>query len=186
MLWGHHLLNWISVGSIPILFYLGLLPLEVIEKLWPLMGIKIDYDSIEKAITYTWSIRMNISHEGLRTPGYRLTLDFNLFLFLGLGCKDARDHVYAILGISEDAQELGIVPDYQYPENQVFIDMSMRIYLRSQSLAFCRILASSNHPAPQCHLGHIGQCHRVRLSSQNPSHIRRAKAMLDSRRKTQS
>jgi hypothetical protein len=135
MLRGQCLLNWISVGSIPVLFSINLLPKNLLGAVWPSLGLNIDSDSMNHAITHPWRLRMDNDHDGLKTlTANSLTLGYNIFLFSTFQCKDPRDRVYAMLGISEDSEELGIVPDYQSPESQVLIATSMRIHFHYQNL----------------------------------------------------
>jgi hypothetical protein len=150
MLRGRRLLNWISVGSIPVLFLANLLPRGIRNELWPSLGLEINPESIDNAIIHPWRLRMENIHGGrgtfLRT---KPDLAFNISAFVEFGCKDPRDRVYAILGISEDAEELGIVPNYESPESQVFIDISMRIYLQYRTLILLSNISTvGNSPDP--------------------------------------
>jgi hypothetical protein len=155
MLRGRRLLNWISVGSIPVLFHVELLPGKFRDELLPSLGLKIDeelYREINMAMTHVWTLRLIGNSRSEYTP-FSIqswpTLDFNIFLFSGFECKDPRGRLYAILGISEDAEELGIVPNYEWPESQVFIDMSVRKYLHQQELWLLSNLSAFHNSSDQ-------------------------------------
>lgn len=129
MLRGCRLLEWISVGSIPVLFYMDLLPGEFLLKLWSSVGLEIDPFQTNSALRGLWRNHINRNNADLDNPGVNMeSLCYNIISFSQFRCKDPRDRVYAVLGISWDAELLGIVPDYQRPESQVFIDFSTRIY----------------------------------------------------------
>jgi hypothetical protein len=59
-------------------------------------------------------------------------LDENLTLYEYLDCKDSRDRIYALLGVSPNTERLGIVPSYRQAKDEVFIDMSIRVYLNDK------------------------------------------------------
>ncbi|KAG7284760.1 hypothetical protein NEMBOFW57_009371 [Staphylotrichum longicolle] len=67
---------------------------------------------------------------------------YHLLFYLrsGMGYKatDPRDYVYALLGLAEDREALGIIPDYTQPVEDVFTDVTRRLVANgyTDSLAF--------------------------------------------------
>ncbi|BAE59571.1 unnamed protein product [Aspergillus oryzae RIB40] len=101
---GHRLVDWNSIMTIPILFATGHLPWVYREA-----GRK---DSSEN----TWWERYSRLDPGIRHT--RPSLFHNLQRYRHLLCGDPRDKVYAILSLSNDAEVLGLSPDYS-PLNTV-------------------------------------------------------------------
>ncbi|PMD31075.1 HET-domain-containing protein [Hyaloscypha variabilis F] len=155
MLRGRRLLHWISVASIPALFSMEMLPRKELrnDRLRSFVRKSVEeLNQIDAAIAYTWALRQRRDSHNEYTPFIiqrKPVLDFNIFLFSCFECKDPRDRVYAILGISEDARKLGIVPNYELPESQVFIDMSVRFYLHRQKLRLLSNLSAFNNSPDQ-------------------------------------
>ena len=58
-------------------------------------------------------------------------------------CKDDRDRIYAMLGISVDTEDLKIVPNYAQSQRDTFINASVAMYLHSSEGLYLFILLSS-------------------------------------------
>jgi hypothetical protein len=64
----------------------------------------------------------------------------NLHLCASLECKDPRDKIHAVLGVSSDVTDLRIVPDYSLPSQELYIYVSRRIYVTHQNLHLLRYI----------------------------------------------
>jgi hypothetical protein len=62
-------------------------------------------------------------------------LSENLNFYATLECRESRDRICALLGISSDADELGIVPNYNGPLKAFLMEVSKLVYLKEQSLS---------------------------------------------------
>jgi hypothetical protein len=69
----------------------------------------------------------------------------------GLEASDPRDHIFAFLGMSADAADLRIVPDYSKSKTQVFTEVAMVLIeqMGLEVLTWCEFRAS---PGEKCHL----------------------------------
>jgi hypothetical protein len=128
MLRGRTAFSWFAVAAIPILFHLEILPLDILKKEWPKMGFKSDAASVAQAIVQMWGVR--IALESGQPVFDSLSLTQNLMMFEDFECFLPRDRIYALLAISADTKELGIVPNYEKPENEVFVDFTIAAYLK--------------------------------------------------------
>jgi heterokaryon incompatibility protein (HET) len=137
MLRGTRVLDWISVATIPVLFSMNVFEPAFLEKQWPILGFKFHPDPINDAVKNPWRWRLETAYTGRGTlyKG-KLNLASHLVGFGSLGCQDPRDRVYAVLGMSVDAKELGIIPNYQESASHIFKEVSMRIYHHYQNLKF--------------------------------------------------
>lgn len=113
-----------------------LLSSEFLLRLWSLVDLEIDPFQTNSALRGLWRNHINRTSEELSvSAGDNMeSLCYNIIAFSQFRCKDPRDRVYAVLGISWDTDLLGIVPDYQRPESEVFIDFSIRIYRHQSDL----------------------------------------------------
>jgi hypothetical protein len=74
----------------------------------------------------------------------KLALGTTISIFGELGCKDPRYRIYAMLGRLSDAEQLGIVPNYQISANKLLVQVSKRIYLAYQNLIFLSNIGSTD------------------------------------------
>lgn len=63
----------------------------------------------------------HVSHRSLAHP-HGFYYSFKAFLALNLECREARDLVYALFGVSTELQNSGMVPDYTRPLAEVLVD----------------------------------------------------------------
>ncbi|KAI9699911.1 MAG: hypothetical protein M1820_006973 [Bogoriella megaspora] len=117
MLRGRHLLAWDKVAAMTILFAVGVLP----QQYWP----SSNRQSILESTVYSlWRDRQDRCFE---FPCRTLLENINWYGCLR--CRDLRDFLYALLGISLDSDELHIYPDYSEANTveQLFLDTTIRI-----------------------------------------------------------
>ncbi|KAH8598539.1 heterokaryon incompatibility protein-domain-containing protein [Bisporella sp. PMI_857] len=132
MLRGHREIDWMTVAAVPILFYTCLIPSVLLEREWTALGISGNPDGVFSRMWLTWRSRW--SHVYNNDSGDRLgSLQSNLCFYAALECRDPRDKIYAIMGVSSDVEKMGVVPDYMVTQEDLFLDVSTRIYL-SQDL----------------------------------------------------
>lgn len=126
-----------SIYLIPTYFYTNLLPRTIRNNSWASFNLKHYPTLLDLAVIITWDMR-RMHHYGKQgtLQTFRRSLGRNLFSFMYLGCKDPRDRIFAILGISSDAKQLGIVPNYQISDREIFIDLSIQIYSFYQEFFF--------------------------------------------------
>lgn len=138
MLRGHQLLNWLSAASIPFFLYAGILP----DTLLPQLRSEIAFNpsiNIDRLLP-TWERRLECSNGQQAASRFR-GLAGNLSFYNELQCRDQRDKVFALLGISSDAEELGIESDYKSPVEEVLLRTSTQIYQRSGEMELLEVLS---------------------------------------------
>jgi len=75
--------------------------------------------------------------------GIKLPLAAMLIRATGFGASNFSDHIFALVGITSDMEELGIVADYKKTCSQVYTQVANALLLRQNNL---QILARSRHP----------------------------------------
>jgi len=75
--------------------------------------------------------------------GIKLPLATRLIRATGFGASNPSDHIFALVGITSDMEELGIVADYKKTCSQVYTQVANALLLRQNNL---QILARSRHP----------------------------------------
>lgn len=81
--------------------------------------------------------QMVINLQGAReriVSGRERSLEMVLRSLYPLQAGDARDKVYGVLGIVDDAEEIGIKPGYEISAGEVYIDTTRRIMVKEKSL----------------------------------------------------
>jgi Heterokaryon incompatibility protein (HET) len=152
MLRGLQMLDWLSVSSILLLFYLRLLPHEILERQSSDLDILYSPSATINPILLTWVKRLAYFYHQDDTAELN-TLMENLDSYDRLSCQDPRDFIYSLLGISSDAVELGIKPDYDRSFEEISIQTSILIYQKSQSLYLLETVGNqerrldSSHPS---------------------------------------
>lgn len=134
ILHGHSLLPWDAIAVMVILFNLGLLPARYEHLYWqqnPLPAT-LARENIGSSIYNLWSTRQSQRREEGARFGSKL-ID-NMALHNARQCLDSRDRIFALLAISSDAVELGIIPDYSTPAGHIFLDASVRILQKGSTL----------------------------------------------------
>jgi hypothetical protein len=142
MLRGTRELDWISVASIVLLFHLNLLPKRILDNEWVALGLNGSPEDAANNMLLTWRKRWVYVYD----PSSNAQLDTlatNLYFFDLLDCKDPRDRLYALLGISADTDNLNIVPNYQISPQYLYLYASTRIYLMDRNLFLLRIISGS-------------------------------------------
>jgi hypothetical protein len=139
MLRGKLKLDWMSVASIPILFSLELLPGPVLQRESTVSGT--DPYTIVNSMHTSWEARWHHVYGDGGDFQFR-NLARNLHFSENLECKIPRDRIFAVLGISSDADDLGIFPDYRQPLSQLYAHVSARIYQTSQNLYLLDVVIS--------------------------------------------
>jgi hypothetical protein len=135
MLHGNLLLSWDAVASIFVLFSLRLLPMYYHQLFWqenPPNSFQFS-SYLEESIFGLWWARKFQEKNAGSNVGHSLLR--NIFDFQTLASWDHRDRIFALLAISRDAAELGIVTDYSITASRVFLEASVRILLASPNLA---------------------------------------------------
>ncbi|KAB8203826.1 heterokaryon incompatibility protein-domain-containing protein [Aspergillus parasiticus] len=114
---GHRLVDWNSIMTTPILFATGHLPWAYREAGRKDSGEeRLSWSTVERIQYSTWWERYSRLHPGIRHT--RSSLFHNLQWYRHLLCGDPRDKVYTILSIFNDAEVLGLSPNYS-PLNTV-------------------------------------------------------------------
>jgi len=143
MLRGRRVLDWVSVATIPILFAMNLLHPAFLEKKWRSIGWEFNPSDINYCTVPRWKWRLEIEFTGRGSLWKgKFVLGSFLTVFQQLSCHDPRDRVFAMLGMSEDAEKLGIIPNYQISASHLFRDVSLRIYCCYQQLKLLSNLSS--------------------------------------------
>ncbi|KAF2110665.1 heterokaryon incompatibility protein-domain-containing protein [Lophiotrema nucula] len=152
MLRGPESLSWDSVVTLSFWFKMDLLPQEPVSSLFR-TGLVFDKErspwSISYSLWYRWLERRlwqeRPTHRSAHPPSVfqiqpssqtRRPLVANLAAYQDLACTDPRDRIYALLGISSDATELNIKPDYSASVENVFRQASTAILRNSPDLIF--------------------------------------------------
>ncbi|KAH8651911.1 heterokaryon incompatibility protein-domain-containing protein [Tricladium varicosporioides] len=151
MLRGRQELDWFSVAAIPILFYLELLPREVLNL--ELKNLRLTYDPGADCgpLSLTWDARHSHIYEKGESANF-CSLAENLAFYDNLDCADPRDRIFAVLGVSKSASVLGIEPNYKIPVHQLYTQVSKRILIQDQDLYLLEVVGSqevrSHSPLP--------------------------------------
>ncbi|EPE35624.1 hypothetical protein GLAREA_11324 [Glarea lozoyensis ATCC 20868] len=141
MLRGKIELDWTSVVSVVLLFELQVLPTKVVYDEWPFLRISRSTNDVLNQILPTWERRCAfVDDRNIQLN----SLVMNLHLCASLDCKDPRDKIYAVLGISSDIKDLEIVPDYNLSFQDLYVYVSCRIYLTSQELLLLRFIGGQS------------------------------------------
>ncbi|KAH6662497.1 heterokaryon incompatibility protein-domain-containing protein [Halenospora varia] len=162
MLRGHKQLEWLSIAAIPILFHLQLLPVELLDREVNNLGLRFSPLDNLSPLALTWDARhAQIHRNKARYENFRPLAD-NLAFYDLLDCENPRDRIFAVLGVSADADVLGIEPDYKIPVHELYTQVSKRILIHGHNLYFLGIVGKQevgSHPllltwafagTPQC------------------------------------
>jgi hypothetical protein len=120
MLRGGRLFPWIMVGAVAQLNYVNLLP---------------DTIAFDKLFVATWIWQMRITQDG----NSRELAALLSAVSPTMECQDKRDRIFALLGLSSDAEELGIQADYTKKYHELLLDVAVRMMTRQnmRPLGFC-------------------------------------------------
>ncbi|KAI9683732.1 MAG: hypothetical protein M1822_005922 [Bathelium mastoideum] len=141
MLRGSRLLAWNKVAAMTILFGVRLLP----QQYW---SSSERFILLEYTVYSLWQDRQDRCFE----YSHRTLLQ-NINCYGGLKCRDSRDYIYSLLGISSDSDKLSIYPDYSEVNTvgQLFHDITIRILKASTDLFIltqaCRVQHKSGLPS---------------------------------------
>lgn len=147
---GHRVVSWEDVVSISFLDVLRIFPLlnDIVIHHWQKTMANSDRSSSDVAdcLFSIWRPIQEKTKENhvVRRSLISRSLVINMFWYEDLECEDPRDRIYAMLGISKDANALAIEPDYSEssPVDRVFLDVTVRILKASSNLNvlinFCR------------------------------------------------
>lgn len=75
--------------------------------------------------------------------GLRIPLAERLIRATGFGAGNPVDHIFALIGLTSDMKELGVVADYKKTIAQVYTQVAAALLVRQNNL---QILARSRHP----------------------------------------
>jgi hypothetical protein len=125
MLPGRQILPWMSVAAMAVLFAIHLLPSEVFRRLWGESG----YNHSPRQLVNSLALTMEKKLNPLEPPQLESLLT-NIEWYETLVCQDPRDRIYALLSISEDSDQLNIIPSYHEPIGSVYIHTTIKL-LRS-------------------------------------------------------
>src|SRR6201992_1124829 len=123
MLRGSQLLSWEIPIVMNLLFFLEFLPVDYATRLCEeeLKQPHADIDDASRSVFSMWHHRrLMLLPEGDAEFASLLT---NLGYYEMLQCRNPRDRIFAILAISEDAEQLKIQPDYSAAVEKVFLDV---------------------------------------------------------------
>jgi Heterokaryon incompatibility protein (HET) len=137
MLRGSRILDWFSVASIPILFHLGLIPPAIRNRNWQLLNFRSGPITVYESMVLTWRSRLFYVVDDKNGPLPLMNVSENMNFYAILGCKDPRDRIFSLLGVSKDAEDLGIVPNYRRNPNELFVSFSVRQYLHTLAALAC-------------------------------------------------
>lgn len=144
MLRGKRRIDWLAAAAIPFLVHLGVIPYSIIVPVWPSLNLKMHLVDVVTVLLPGWVVR--IAHKFAKNSNSIFTnsrdkhvnfqsLEENLYYYRVLECKDPRDQIFAVLGISSNqTQKLQIQPDYTQPVEELFVDVSRRIYITESAL----------------------------------------------------
>jgi hypothetical protein len=142
MLRGTREFEWLSVASIVILFRLDLIPMQILIDEWTSLGLRGRNSSATKRMLGTWVRRWQYVYS--QSSEFELaSLLENLTSYSLLDCKDPRDRIYALLGISSDIERINIVPNYEVSPQELYLDFSTRIYLKEQDLNLFAVISGN-------------------------------------------
>jgi hypothetical protein len=162
MLHGSSLLSWDAVANIVILSALELISRHRVDHFLQqqLPYLREHLHEIESSVFGLWQQRKRQEKTGdpaftsrlmsniaglfpgrkrqkiTEIPAFSLPLIMNMAYYEGLQCWDARDRIFALLSISKDAVQLGIVPNYSVSACHAFFDASIRILRAETNLAW--------------------------------------------------
>lgn len=149
MLRGTRRLDWLSVGFV-LMFPTPEIYADSVQDIATGFIEDINLDVLWMPIWEQWKSRLRYDTNGQRTlepPSRNLLQD--LFNFADLECRDTRDHIFALLGLSSPEHQLGILPDYTRPPAEIFINFSIRVYHRLRDVWLLENLSSlDRHPDP--------------------------------------
>jgi hypothetical protein len=139
MLRGPRELSWDAVVGIPLLYCTNLLPQEYVsvfwEEEWP--NSMLDTSAVAHTVYTLGRFRHQQKKRQKRGASTFLSsLVDNMSWYEYLEFWDPRDRIFALLAISSDSVEFGIMPDYSKstPISRIFLDASVRIVKRAQDL----------------------------------------------------
>jgi hypothetical protein len=137
---GSHLLSWDALALLCALFLKRTLPLELFEaqfakRLSPLVTVGAGPHHFLSDVVYIWKDRQSHfpSKPRLQMVKSTSTLFSNMVMYQSRACREPRDRVFALLGISVDATRLGIIPDYTVAESLLLRDVSIRILSKARN-----------------------------------------------------
>ena len=139
---GPQLISWDAVAMINLLFHLDILPEDYVIDYWHLKHssnpkIWISPSEVTDVVFSMWHSRKKMKKKDVTSissipPSENLIT--NLSWYESLQCENPRDRVFALLGISSDVKSLGIVPDYTKPVIQIFLETSVSLLMKSETL----------------------------------------------------
>ncbi|KAF1829387.1 HET-domain-containing protein [Decorospora gaudefroyi] len=144
---GHRLIEWDAIATVPILFAIRYLPQQyrdLSRKRPDTMALRLD-DAERTIYGIWWDRHARSEHEAEYTWS---SLCHNLQWYQPVLCRDARDRVYAILAISEDAVALGLRPDYSDLNSAEILskELSSRVLATGYNLEFLSFSLSWRQP----------------------------------------
>lgn len=118
MLCGRNQLPWSMLAD--------LITTVLIQKRLPIQAVLVDDSEDNKAAGQLDAVSL-LKKAIFKDGSLNLTLHQLLSACHMLESTDPRDKIYALLGISKDAVELGVIPNYKVPVSKVYTDASICI-----------------------------------------------------------
>ena len=160
MLQGKRCISWDAVAIMNVLFYLDILPHAWLPAIGQAMLEDATINEDLASFTSPWDMTGGVyslwhdrqTAKRSQQSGAAVTrsnrsrtivnpLFANLKRFECMKCSNAADRIFALLAISRDADELGIVPDYSRSEADNFRAASMAILINSKDIRFLNAIA---------------------------------------------
>jgi hypothetical protein len=110
-----------------------------------LLNAKFDnaLDNRIKGLAALQTCNPRLIESSMNGIGSKIPLAMRLIRVAGFGATNPIDHIYALIGLTSDMEELGIVADYKKTCPQVYIQVATALLLRQNNL---QILARSRNP----------------------------------------
>ena len=141
------MISWDALGLLCALFSKRVLSRRLFdihfkERLSPVLTEGSKPSDFLRDVVYIWRSRRkrlqgaaySITHTGSGMAESKSTLLHNMLVHHLRACSKPCDRVYALLGISADAAQLGIIPDYTVPESLLFQHVSVQILSKESDL----------------------------------------------------
>jgi hypothetical protein len=156
---GPRLLSWYAVAIMSTLFGLNILPNTYVYRYWNVHRATRTANPLEIATSVfsMWTERRRVQEQvelaqrystEMPTPGTQArSLLQNMFYYEFLQCRDPRDRMFALLAISVDAIQLGIIPDYAKATDDIFYTTTVSYLGGARNLDFL-VLASHSATSP--------------------------------------
>jgi Heterokaryon incompatibility protein (HET) len=164
---GPRRIDWLIIAATTIFFGLELLPPDLVMQFWTKNPHKPHFlhpiTCAEVMIAMTVDRILNFHDIATFEPRRNLykpshSLLQNMALYDNHKCRNQRDHIYALLAVSSDTQQLSIKPDYSSTISDVYQAATICIIRQAKDLQFLReachwgIKSNPTHPSWALHV----------------------------------